>query len=1211
MKVEQHDPENKPEAFYMPRDTGEVRPVYDEDHVEVGTEPIIAYDNATVPGSRVDGLHKLRKSKAGIQELCITENSQELWDTVDGVQTLVAEQRWYGEYEESPGVWVVPQSTVTIEARETGEIVGTRTLTQFGGELVVSSPWVPSCVNKDSDKQTATFSMPNQTVRVKWWVKLYKFSSEVKASFGHEDYSGNKLESIVEDTPDYQIVEVIFEPDGVADELIVDPYLSVDEPVGFIDVTCDGFVVSIQTDTTDDISFIGIKTSDTERLAIASSISGYNLGYYSRVSEVLFNSSTRVEVLVSGGVANTYGGSNPTGITDFRLRLFIYPDRIAVTAEVDVDSNTFTVGNTANVYRMITVSGTGTDIGESGGAEVSTFSYNFYNTAKYLGGVFTDVTAILTMLSNAMSGASYAQYYAGGGYFNFGPHDGILPEGTHSVSAMLIMDSVEREGGKRYDGHTLPANIEVNDSFDTDTSANYHQIATGSPAASFGSGIVTPSTTWDDAAYLYDTALGTTRHWVIASANPVRNAYIFINYDKTLGQGYGLSLASATGIISLNSIAGTTASWKAQVNSQYSSFTAGVFYELFVICIADYTFQIYVDGVYAGTVVDGDSTYTGGQYAGFHIDSGADDFSEISDFSCGTFSADERLLMGNQYYDIATNTLLPTIDTGSAVTDLNIPDHIDEGICTDGAQHIDLASGEAKITHNQSAINQALVLHEASVRTGTVGSPTEHLIGHWKCDDNAASSVVAAEVGQDAVWKLAGVTPTERNTNTAGDSVTGVVRGRSLDQQSPDLATSRGISIIALPAGVGTCQDNAFFQSGTIDITCKPDMDFDHTDSGLRFLYHLRISSTDQVLIWYATASERFEYYVEWGNVSMSINGIPFTSDADLNRKHNFQFSWDATTKHVCAVMDGVVQGSFTHTATPTSSQPIKSTLGAQINTVSTASVGAFIFDDIKAYNKLILPHGSFIPGNLTDYTKAHSDIVFYWDCESLTAKRTSGLSANVLGVKTGTTNDITTESKLLGTYGFDNGSEGTTNRVDFTVGSEILMAKGRAGFWINPQALVGASHGLFGILADSINYLSIFSDTSTSIKLRYAANGTTRDSVGLTVPTTGWFWVDVMWSDAVNGSLCTLEVNGSSISITNPGTVGATPVSKVRFGNLPQIDSTYSTDAWYDLCFITNNQNTPQVPFIPGSGPIHQPLLSKNGTLVQPGSAYQIEWEG
>jgi len=144
--------------------------------------------------------------------------------------------------------------------------------------------------------------------------------------------------------------------------------------------------------------------------------------------------------------------------------------------------------------------------------------------------------------------------------------------------------------------------------------------------------------------------------------------------------------------------------------------------------------------------------------------------------SAQIYNSTDRIAMGDQYKD---DTIDQSPTDGDDVTDLVIPARIDTGTMhSDGAHHYTAANsadGVTDITMDISRIRPSFVVHEPVFHSGTVASPTDHLIEYIKADDNAASSTVVATIGDNATWESS----EEAARNTDNESVSTDIRRRT------------------------------------------------------------------------------------------------------------------------------------------------------------------------------------------------------------------------------------------------------------------------------------------------------------------------------------------------------------------------------------------------------------------------------------------------
>lgn len=294
-----------------------------------------------------------------------------------------------------------------------------------------------------------------------------------------------------------------------------------------------------------------------------------------------------------------------------------------------------------------------------------------------------------------------------------------------------------------------------------------------------------------------------------------------------------------------------------------------------------------------------------------------------------------------------------TINTGSAVTDLNIPDSVgSSGFAYDSALHIEPANDEVKLTFDRTRYNQPVVIHEEGFRTGTAASPTEHLVGYWKMDDDAASTVIAAEVGSNG--SLEGGADTE-------DISTDGVRGKALQLDGTD-------DHIDLSDAIDDLDDMSKF---TIIIIAKPLFDYDA--NGDHYLFYIGSSGNNRIHINYTLAQWQIKYVMNTESTQIQV-GETFTSNGNLQKFHTFMLSFDADSSIVIMSFDGEI--IYSGETNDWGVNPNALSMG-----YSNAAYnhGAYTIDEVKLFDGCILPYGGgpFLDAG-NDYANPHESVTAF-----------------------------------------------------------------------------------------------------------------------------------------------------------------------------------------------------------------------------------------
>jgi len=518
----------------------------------------------------------------------------------------------------------------------------------------------------------------------------------------------------------------------------------------------------------------------------------------------------------------------------------------------------------------------------------------------------------------------------------------------------------------------------------------------------------------------------------------------------------------------------------------------------------------------------------------------------------------------------------PTINTGSAVTDLKIPESIeDAGFASDGAWHIDQDSNnEAKLTWDITRHKPNIVLHKPMFKTGIVGSETDHLIGHWKCDDNAANSTVADEVGSsDANWED---DATQSNRNTDNDSLTDSIRGRGLHTKS--------LYFIDMPCGSGTIHDNDFYKKGSILISFKPQ--FVYTIGSAQFIFELNVNGADETIkLYYHTTVDAFRFAVDYSTL-IELDAPAYTSNNDLQQFHTVMCSWDSDQNLMVFTFDGKVAGTAVISDAPGASHPVVFAIGCND---TYGSDGNIIIDEIKTFDSCILSYGAYFTGNgEVNVDVAHKDILFYWNGSDCTASNIS--IGAIQGTKGGSGGTFQT-SGGLGNVAHYFDTEGTAE-LHFTITNttHITYDKGSILVWFNIQTIADNDY-IFGV-GDANDHIQADMDASGNIDVVYTSQGTSEIITGDIACGTGeWHCLQITFDDSegdvkVHSYIDDVE-NGTAQTIAN---IFVPNSSDVLYLGADYAGANIS-DIFIDEVYWIDNPHTPQIWTAFGK-PLHQPLL-------------------
>jgi hypothetical protein len=524
--------------------------------------------------------------------------------------------------------------------------------------------------------------------------------------------------------------------------------------------------------------------------------------------------------------------------------------------------------------------------------------------------------------------------------------------------------------------------------------------------------------------------------------------------------------------------------------------------------------------------------------------------------SAKLYTSTERLEMGDQWKD--TTIADPT--TGSWVDDLVIPANVGvDGFASDGALHSEPTSKEAEFTNDITRHKQAVVFEDPHIYTGdTVSGATDHLVGYWPCDDNAASTTIVASVGSNGTL--------QGGDNTADKDNADAVQGTSLLMNGTD-------DYLDFDSALGDLADT---DKLTVSFWFKPNFAYNvGSDEGI-----LEISDgTDVVQLEYNATTDNFILTVNLTS-SATISTAAYTSDAELQRWHHCMIAIDASQEVAVLVMDGQVVG-VDNTAQAWGSTPNEFTIGYDGN-----SYGPVYVDNVAIYDGALLPYGAFFTGNgSVDTAVAHDDVLFYWDGNDATG--TNVEIGSVQGTEGGSGGTFQTSGGLGNNADYYD-TEGTAE-LHFSITTEDIIdfSQGTLSMWFNLQT-ISASDALFGV-GDADDYIQAVIDGSGNIDVTYRSQSTSETITGNIACGTGeWHHLLVTWDDTdqVKSYIDGVE-NGTAQDIAS--TYAGATSDTIYFG--ADYAGSNIIDAYIDEVYITNNPNTPQIPTIMGK-PVHIPLI-------------------
>ncbi len=1220
MRIFHNHPDNpaaKPN-FFMPRDTGEV---------DADLNPIIAYDLPAEDTSGVNSCLRSLKRKCfdGVVELQMHAEHIEIWWN----NVLVAKADLVGEVFKA-GSWR-SQTFSFADANLTKINDGT-----FRAVTVIDIPALSitnavfglewSFGQGFSSKQTFYLDVPGELVRIKWRTEVRTAALAENREDGKglryniDDYVGvSSHNAPVHPDPAWAYNIFTFEPDGFQVDpadgrtpvqryqdqvgLLIDPYLSVDEQATYIDVECDGYTARVHNSNTGSSDYIEFFISGIEecksRFAMTENLEALHFDP-DAVLEVIESTPTRV-VLCHSGNYKTTTQVPLSGSTSTTHRMTFYPDKVFLDVEWIVGSSIN--AGTGNAYQALlslddTALTSYADYYENSGSEAAASSAA-YNLAEYLLVTATETNGQLILLYDSTGLIQQRVVDNAGIRYSF--YAQTVPVGTHKIVGCLIIDSASREGsakaynladrltlGTQYHDITSNTNLATIDTYgDLVTDLNIPH--------SFGSRATNEIF---DTSHLLATGMDVTCIFNETSGDAIDhsgNSNDLTNYGGEQSID-GITLVAAnTDYLRNSSLSGVNiGTGDFTVFAKISGFTSagsqdivsfGTYDPVFYIHGAADKLQVYDgnDKTLANTSLTNETDFT----IAFVRRSGVL-YYYVNGQPDGSFAYTDSLTTTDLWvgsYDGTSENLDATIEALYIYSDRGLTDNemellhgqpfqmFSKGFASDGATHTDLESStyDAKLAINQTEINRVDVLHEASVRTGD--GTTEHCIFRWDC-------------GSDTGYKGPSTSDTQitgSRTGT-GDYTTDGVQGKCYD----NVATSTNYIRFA-----NTSNDIINPQAGV-----------------LSFDFNVQTAGTDWMWIAYVDGNNEIYAYTSSTDIVLRYRagGTLVTMICDTNlitgEWYHLDFVW-ADSNNGSFVQLWINGDLINSTIVTTAFTGSPSYIYFGSNATGTANSDA-LYDNVRGYSAPILPYGTLIPANVeSDYSDAHSDILEYWDMESTTTN-IGGLIVTLPDAD-GT---LEAAAALTGTSGFRNVGDGA--RAEFTTPPFTTIEQGAVGLWVKPSAADITASRYFWYIEDpdhanrADNNIEMYVDTNERILFMIKAQGAQYycdDSVSPQYVAGKWMYALCKWWS--NGDMA-LWINGQLVG-SRTGARSTIVGTLDSFGVTNDYWSTYGVAGDYDCLTISDNPNTPQLPFVLGSGPIIIPKRYKNGILQIPGTDYQV----
>lgn len=547
-----------------------------------------------------------------------------------------------------------------------------------------------------------------------------------------------------------------------------------------------------------------------------------------------------------------------------------------------------------------------------------------------------------------------------------------------------------------------------------------------------------------------------------------------------------------------------------------------------------------------------------------------------------------RIALGYQY----TDTSIGTMQRGSAVSDLYRPISIGtSGLAGDGAWHFQGEHSKGvKIPWDRTRYNPAIVIHDFPI---TTVDEKNILHTHVRMNDNESSSIIVAEKGLDADWQLINSPYTLRNTDN--DAVTDRIQG-STALDSKDLYCANFPLTNVSASNVDIC---------TVIAKVKPQFIFT-APLGNQGILTIGYSMTDYIYLKYDEINKSFMFR---RGISGSYDSYNTTDETSNNRHQQWHTLWgafDVNKKIVTLFIDGVRAEVISRSTIGTcAGTPTKFHI---IGYQDGANEGDFYVDEIKFFNKCILPYGAIATNYelYGHYGMCHSDTTFYWACESATVEYSAGDSApTTTGSPTYATTDPIYGSKHLDMLAYN-----TTNHAFDVSNYDILDPRNcTISMWVNPQSTPASNWWCFGYGGlTGVMYSIIQFGIDTTVpawRFKYFASEEKIDMEDTTAVTVGrWYHLCVRCADVNHGGFITMEVDGVRLFSSRVTKAFDYPSGTMYIN--AHWNSSSGGDYFIDQIHITNSAHTPMIPTVFGK-PIIIPQMKIDGELGRLGTDYEV----
>ncbi len=200
----------------------------------------------------------------------------------------------------------------------------------------------------------------------------------------------------------------------------------------------------------------------------------------------------------------------------------------------------------------------------------------------------------------------------------------------------------------------------------------------------------------------------------------------------------------------------------------------------------------------------------------------------------------------------------------------------------------------------------------------------------------------------------------------------------------------------------------------------------------------------------------------------------------------------------------------------------------------------------------------------------SHEDLIFFWDCQSDSAKGGSNLGSDIIGTKTN--NGSYVGDGIISNY-YDNVDN--TSYISFASGGTFNHSEGTIALCVRPQTSL-LNDNWFGVGANGSNFIHLYEATDSTFRASFNFGGTIEYlTSSATYTIDKWYWVVLRWKDGEFAQIWVagvLEDHQTAMGTWNGGSI----YGDIYFGSNHL--GVNNSNVHIGRAFISNKADTPEM---------------------------------